>query len=234
MITQITCPECNHKFDVKNALSHDIENRIKKEYQDKLGEIKSSITERENKIELEKEWFQKLELNQKKAVEKLASKKLEEQSKLHKAKLAEDSKAANEKMAKTVKQQKDELLQARKEKLDFQEKLDKLKEREEQLELEVKEKMLKEKNKIKEEVQKTEQQKHYLELKQRDELVNGLKEQLNTMKRQWKEREKQLDIIIDGATDMCGSIKGIAGNAIQRIQVLELDNEILELDNNKS
>lgn len=42
------------------------------------------------------------------------------------------------------------------------------------------------------------------------------------MKKQWKQLEKQLDIIIDGATDMYGSIKGIAGSAIQSINALEL------------
>jgi hypothetical protein len=191
MTTQITCPECNYQFDVENALSHDIEHRIKKEYQEKLGKLQSSLAEKENKIELEKERLQKMELNQKEVVEKLALEKLDEQLKLHKSKIAEENKAAIEKMAETVKQQKEELLEVRKEKLDFQEKLDKLKEREEQLEIEVKEKMLKEKNKIKEEVQKTEQQKHYLELKQRDELVNGLKEQLDTMKRRAEQGSMQ-------------------------------------------
>ena len=59
------------------------------------------------------------------------------------------------------------------------------------MELEVKEKLLKEKNKIKEEVQKTEQQKHYLELKQRDELVNTLKGQLDDMKRKAEQGSMQ-------------------------------------------
>ena len=38
MKAQITCPECNHQFDVENAISHDIEHRIKKEYQDRIFE----------------------------------------------------------------------------------------------------------------------------------------------------------------------------------------------------
>jgi len=67
---------------------------------------------------------------------------------------------------------------------------------------------------------------------QMEAIVNGyvnMRNQIDTekrsMKRQWKEREKQLDMIIDGATDMYGSIKGIAGNAIQNISALELEPE---------
>ena len=191
-ISQIQCPECNHLFDIENALNHDIEDRFKKEYQEKLDEIKTSYTEKRKIVEEENIRLVKLAENQKEEVAKLASIKAEEQLKLHLSKFEEENKTANEKNAETIRLQKEELLQARKEKLDFQEKLENLKEREEQLELEVKEKMLSEKNKIKEEVQKTEQQKHYLELKQRDKLVNGLKEQLDTMKRKAEQGSMQL------------------------------------------
>lgn len=190
-VSQIQCPECNHQFDIENALSHDIEDRFKKEYQEKLDEIKTSFTEKRKTIELEKIRLEKLAENQKEEVARLASKKVEEQLKLHLSKFEEENKIANEKNAETIRLQKEELLKARKEKLDFQEKLNKLKEREEQLELEVKEKMLKEKIKIKEEVQKAEQQKHYLEIKQRDELVNTLKSQMDDMKRKAEQGSMQ-------------------------------------------
>jgi hypothetical protein len=43
------------------------------------------------------------------------------------------------------------------------------------------------------------------------------------MKKIWKEREVQIEKVIDNTIDMYGSIKGIAGNAIAPIQPLELD-----------
>lgn len=44
----------------------------------------------------------------------------------------------------------------------------------------------------------------------------------NAMKRIWKKREKQIEKVVDNTVHMHGSIKGIAGNAIQSIQALEL------------
>ena len=191
MKTKITCPECNHQFDVESALSHDIEHRLKKEYQEKLNKMSSTFSEKEKAIELEQERLKTIAVNQREQVEKLATQKSEEQLKIYKSKIEEDNKSQLEKLQKDLQDQKEELKNARRQKLAFQEKIEALKDREEQLELEVKEKLLTEKNKIKEDVQKAEQQKHYLELKQRDELVNNLKEQLIEMKRKAEQGSMQ-------------------------------------------
>jgi hypothetical protein len=45
------------------------------------------------------------------------------------------------------------------------------------------------------------------------------------MQRIWKEREKQIDKVVTNTIDMYGSIKGIAGNAIQSVKALELGEE---------
>ncbi len=43
-----------------------------------------------------------------------------------------------------------------------------------------------------------------------------------SMQKIWKMREKQLEKVIDNTIDMHGSIKGIAGNAIQDIKQLDM------------
>lgn len=43
-----------------------------------------------------------------------------------------------------------------------------------------------------------------------------------SMQRIWKQREKQIEKVLFNTTDMYGSIKGIAGNAIQSVKALEL------------
>lgn len=53
-------------------------------------------------------------------------------------------------------------------------------------------------------------------------MKNDLEKEKRAMQRIWKEREKQIDKVVTNTIDMYGSIKGIAGNAIQPVQALEL------------
>jgi hypothetical protein len=43
-----------------------------------------------------------------------------------------------------------------------------------------------------------------------------------SMQKSWKMREKQIEKVIDNTIDMYGSIKGIAGSAIQDIKQLDM------------
>lgn len=58
------------------------------------------------------------------------------------------------------------------------------------------------------------------------QMQTDLLKEKNAMARIWKQREKQIDKVVNNAIGMHASIKGIAGNAIQRIPALELDNEL--------
>ena len=51
-----------------------------------------------------------------------------------------------------------------------------------------------------------------------------------SMQRIWKQRDKQIEKVITNTIDMYGSIKGIAGNAIQSVKALELPEGDDELD----
>ena len=52
-----------------------------------------------------------------------------------------------------------------------------------------------------------------------------LESEKRSMQRIWKQREKQIEKVITNTIDMYGSIKGIAGNAIQPVKALELPDE---------
>ncbi|MEZ5199111.1 MAG: DUF2130 domain-containing protein [Bacteroidales bacterium] len=53
-------------------------------------------------------------------------------------------------------------------------------------------------------------------------MKTALEIEKRSMQRIWKEREKQIEKVITNTIDMYGSIKGIAGNAIQSVKALEL------------
>jgi len=57
-------------------------------------------------------------------------------------------------------------------------------------------------------------------------MQNDLQKEKNAMARLWKQREKQLEKVLDNTIGMYGSIKGIAGNAIGNVKALELKEDI--------
>jgi hypothetical protein len=54
-------------------------------------------------------------------------------------------------------------------------------------------------------------------------MKTALDSEKRSMFRIWKEREKQIDKVLINTTEMYGSVRGIAGNAIQEVKALELD-----------
>ena len=59
-------------------------------------------------------------------------------------------------------------------------------------------------------------------------MKSALESEKRAMQRIWKEREKQIDKVINNTIDMHASIRGIAGNAIQAVKALELPSEDLD------
>jgi hypothetical protein len=60
------------------------------------------------------------------------------------------------------------------------------------------------------------------------QIKSDLESEKRSMQRIWKQRDKQIEKVITNTIDMYGSIKGIAGNAVQSVKALELprdDNE---------
>jgi hypothetical protein len=54
------------------------------------------------------------------------------------------------------------------------------------------------------------------------QMKNDLESEKRSMQRIWKQRDKQIEKVISNTIDMYGSIKGIAGSAIQSVRALEL------------
>jgi hypothetical protein len=54
------------------------------------------------------------------------------------------------------------------------------------------------------------------------QMKSDLDSEKRSMQRIWKQREKQIEKVVTNTIDMYGSIKGIAGNAVQSVKALEL------------
>lgn len=59
------------------------------------------------------------------------------------------------------------------------------------------------------------------------QMQTDLASEKRAMQRIWSQREKQIDKVINNTIHMYGSIRGIAGNAIQVVKALELGYDTL-------
>jgi hypothetical protein len=57
-----------------------------------------------------------------------------------------------------------------------------------------------------------------------------LEKEKNAMSRMWKQREKQIEKVTQNTIEMYGSIRGIAGSAVQEVKLLNLDTDELLLE----
>ena len=64
-------------------------------------------------------------------------------------------------------------------------------------------------------------------------MQSDLDSEKRSMQRIWKQREKQIEKVLDNTINMYGSIRGIAGNAIGNIKALELgySGDVIDEDN---
>ena len=64
-------------------------------------------------------------------------------------------------------------------------------------------------------------------------MQSDLDSEKRSMQRIWKQREKQIEKVLDNTINMYGSIRGIAGNAIGNIKALELEysGDVIDEDN---
>ena len=57
---------------------------------------------------------------------------------------------------------------------------------------------------------------------------DGIGNERRAMEKLWKEREKQLDKVLNNTIGFYGSVKGIAGSAVPSVPLLELNSVVEE------
>lgn len=62
------------------------------------------------------------------------------------------------------------------------------------------------------------------------QMQNDLLKEKRAMQSIWKQREKQIDKVVKNTLGMYGSIRGIAGNAVQVVKALEIETDLELLD----
>lgn len=172
----ITCPHCQHEIDVEETLAHQIKHQLSQDLESEKKKLeaeyasKFSVLEQSQKS-LDAEIEKRLE-QERSVLESDARAKISEEWTQEKLALEQDIQERSEKL-KTFKEEQLNLLREKRE----------LQEKTESLELEVQRKLEEERSSIVEKVRKQEGEKHFMELKEKENLVNSLRKEMGILQR---------------------------------------------------
>ncbi|UKN01518.1 DUF2130 domain-containing protein [Paracrocinitomix mangrovi] len=200
---KITCPQCGHSFSPEDAIAHGIEEKLRKEFQDKNQKFLAEQEDKKKKFEEEQEKL----LAAKKEFEEGKEKAREEYLEKLKKDKAQIEAEAKEKAAKEAKESMDvqfkalqEDLEKKKEEnkklqekeLEFMRKELALKEEREKMELEIQKQILEKTKKLGEEAEKKLAEKFELKEKEYQKQIEDAKKSAEEMKRKMEQGSMQL------------------------------------------
>ncbi len=178
MSTLIVCPNCKTQFEPEDAIARSVEERVRKDFNQKWAELSRKKEEEMQADIKQKEAAIRKELEQKvNATYETQLRLLEDTNKTNQAKLAE----------------------AREKELDFLKKMQDLKTREQELELQMQRRMLEERNKLADQIKKEEEERNKqkdwefeMKLKERDKQLDDQRKLIEEMKRKSEQGSMQL------------------------------------------
>ncbi len=186
MNNNITCPNCGNTFDVENVIAADLEQKIKKDYQEKWKESQEKIAIEKNKLATEVEAFEE----KKKRENQLFQERLnQEKSKIHselseqlKSSLAKDFEEKLQSLESSNKEQEDRLKEAKAKELEYLKREKELKNREEEMELSIEKRLQEERNTIVDSIRKQEAERNKIKEDDMMQKVMELEKQLKDQK----------------------------------------------------
>jgi len=188
----VECPQCHHVFDVEASLAAQIEKRLKADLakgqkkaleeldqqREELDRQKKAIAQQQKTIDQQVE--QRLQA-ERKALEQEATKKAREAQAMELQALKDNAKERD-----------DELARLKKDQLGLLDEKEKLERAKADLELETKKKLDKERKRIEEEVKLREDDAHRMKDREKDLLLEKMKEQVEDLKRKMEQGSMQV------------------------------------------
>lgn len=197
MPSEIKCPSCGTIFNADKQIEFDIEQKLKKEFQDQQRKIEIQLDEQKKKLAAEQADF---ELKKKRENEIFLEKLQAEKQKLQ-TELSEQLRKSisgdyenQVKLAMQGQQEAEEKLKASRQKeLEFMQKEKALKDKEDALEIELQKKLLQERQLLQEKIQSQELLKSKMKDEEHDRKIKELEIMLDAQKKQAEEMQRRLE-----------------------------------------
>lgn len=189
--SQVNCPECGHQFPIEQAFIHDLEHRLKAEYDQKYQGKNQSLLKKEKDLANTEARL----LKQQTEIELQIQQRIGQERKALTVQLSKEAEAVvKEKLAslnRQVQNQSQELSALKKQEVELMEAKAKLEREKKDIDLDVKRKLLEGRQKIEAEIREETEQANYLKLREKDQLVAKLTEQISDLKRRAEQGSTQ-------------------------------------------
>jgi hypothetical protein len=177
-INKITCPSCGHQFNAEQALAHDIEEKLKTQFNNKYKGLQAQLLRQAE----EREQLYKKELQlEKRTIEETLKNKVKED-------FEAELKTAREEAEKNKKENRE----LRSKEIEFLKKEQALKDKEQELELQLQKRLLESRREIEEIIRKKTIEESQMTLRERDMQIQAMKDQIDVMKRKAEQGSMQL------------------------------------------
>ena len=197
MPTTIKCPNCASVIDVDNALSADMEQKLKQRYEQQLQESVSQLNNERKRLEDEQKLFDEKkkrenELFQQKLQQEKLKLETELQQQLRKS-IASDYENQLRLLKQSAEESEEKLRTARQKELEFLKKEQKIKNREQELEIVLQKRLLEERNSLMQQIRKEEESRTSLKETEYQLKVRELEKQLEDQRKLAEEMKRKAE-----------------------------------------
>ena len=186
MATDIRCPSCGNVFDVEEVIANELEEKLKKDYVQKLQQSLNGLEEERNKLQREQAVFEEKKRRENELFQqRLAQEKQKLEEEIQKQltrSITSDFEHKLRLLEQSNQDQEEKLKMARRKELEYLQREAMLKNREEELELTVERKLQAERSRLSEDIRKMEEQKIAVKEENYQFKVKELEKQLNDQK----------------------------------------------------
>lgn len=188
----ITCPYCKKDIPLTEALTHQIQNKVSKEFEAKAEQKEKELERREAEILEKIKATEKSQKNIKEEIEKGVE--LQKQKLLKDAKLAAETRVSVElkDMQEQIKEKDKKIEESEQKELEMRKKQRELEAKEKSLELETARKLDAEKKKMEDEISKRISGEQSLKLLEKEKMIEDFKKQISELKRKSELGSQQL------------------------------------------
>lgn len=203
----VKCPNCKHEFQLGDAISAEIEGKIRTRYLERYNKDQKELEDKKRAIELQQEEIKKQQEDQERIIaDKVKLQKgVLEQEAIKKA--ASEMQMQMEQLNKELNEKAQKLRESQEKELDYLKKEKEIKNREAELELTVQKKLQEEREQFTEQIRKQETERNSLKEKEHQMQLLELKKQLDAQKKLTEEMVRKQE---QGSMQLQGEVHEIA------------------------